>query len=149
MSLASTLRSPGSLPGADAVRERPTAVGETLGPRVDAAREALTPRITAAVEAAAAAGGPTRDEAVRRSRSVIEALRGETPAARRRWPSGLIFLLVGIGIGAVLFSVGRRFITPVRDTTGLADGGMNDSTNLTVIELPDDTARSPEDEYRD
>lgn len=135
---AKTDRLPDSLAGGlDTVRGRASAAAESLAPRVEAAwettrdkvgplvddarevvvpavgtalaeaRDTVAPRVAEALQTAASASAPVRTEALARGGAALAALRGGQPA-KRRWPTALGFLALGLAAGAGAGAVATR-----------------------------------------
>lgn len=129
-------------PAVDTARERVGdlvgELGDSLAPRVAAAREAaeavvdtarqlaadrlvpgmrqagetvretVVPAMTAAAGTAYEASRPVGREARRRGGAALTALRGEPVRPGRRWRSALLFLLLGAGLGMLAGALVRR-----------------------------------------
>lgn len=125
-------------PSVDTARERVGDLGDSLAPRVAAAREAaeaavdtarqlaadrlvpgmrqagetvrdtVVPAVSAAAGTAYEASRPVGREARRRGGAALTALLGEPVRPARRWPSAALFLLLGAGLGMLAGTLVRR-----------------------------------------
>jgi len=90
--------------------------GEWAAPRIEAAREQakttvreqVAPRVAKTLATAVSASGPARDEAQKRGEAALQALRGELPPQKRRWPRALFLLTAGAAAGAAAGLITRR-----------------------------------------